>query len=176
MNYPENYIKSVVFEFERYKALGNKTFEQLEEKDIHWTYSESDNSIAIIVKHLVGNMLSRWTNFLTEDGEKAWRNRENEFQNPYSSKIEMIDAWEKGWQCLFTALSLINAENFHLQIKIRNEAHTIYEAVNRQLAHYANHIGQIVFIGKMIQGNEWISLSIPKGKSSEFNKEKFNGS
>ncbi len=124
---------------------------------------------------MVGNMLSRWTNFLTEDGEKTWRNREEEFKDPYSSKSEMIQAWEKGWQCLFNALNTIDKDNFDSKIKIRNEAHTVYEAVNRQLAHYANHVGQIVFIGRMIKGNEWVSLSIPKGGSEEFNQEKFSG-
>jgi len=172
MNYQENYIKSAIFEFERYKTLGDQTFAQLEEKDIHWVFSESDNSIAIIVKHIVGNMLSRWTKFLTEDGEKTWRNRDIEFKDPYDSKTIMIEAWQKGWQCLFEALKSIHSENFHSEIKIRNEAHTIFEAVNRQLAHYANHVGQLVFIGKMIKGNKWIPLSIPKGKSAEFNSSK----
>lgn len=176
MTYQENYIKSALFEFNRYKTLGDKTFGQLEEKDIHWSYTETDNSIAIIVKHMVGNMLSRWTNFLTEDGEKTWRNRETEFEAPYAMKTEMVEAWEKGWQCLFDALDSINSDNFESEIKIRNEAHSVFEAVNRQLAHYANHVGQIVLLGKMIKGNEWVSLSIPKGKSSDFNTEKFSES
>jgi len=174
MNYQENYIKSATFEFERYKTLGDKTFAQLDEKDIYCTLTETDNSIAIIVKHMVGNMLSRWTNFLTEDGEKLWRNREYEFQDAYQSKKEMTQAWENGWQCLFNALKSINSENFDSEIKIRNEAHTIFEAVNRQLAHYANHVGQIVLLGKMMKGKEWVSLSISKGASEAFNKEKFN--
>jgi hypothetical protein len=176
MDYQKNYLKSALFEFRRYKTLGNKTFDQLNDKDIHWVNGNHDNSIAIIVKHMVGNMLSRWTNFLVEDGEKKWRNRETEFKEPYRSKSEMINAWEEGWQCLFSALESINSENFEEEIKIRKEAHTIFEAVNRQLAHYANHVGQIVFIGKMIKGNVWISLSIPKGKSADFNANKFNSS
>ena len=173
MSFPENYLKSVLFEFKRYKTLGDKTFEQLSEKEIHWTYSESDNSIALIVKHIVGNMLSRWTNFLTEDGEKSWRNRETEFVEPYSTKAEMTAAWEKGWKCLFEALHSINQENFETQIQIRGEAHTIPEAINRQLAHYPNHVGQILYIGKMIKGEKWISPSIPKGDSEAFNKKMF---
>lgn len=176
MSYQEDYIKSALFEFQRYKTLGDKTFDQLGEEDVHWVKSEYDNSMAIIVKHMVGNMLSRWTNFLTEDGEKIWRNRETEFENPYATRAEMIQAWEKGWQCLFKALESINSNNFDSEIKIRNEAHTVFEAVNRQLAHYANHVGQIVYIGKMIKGNEWVSLSVPKGKSAEFNREKFGKS
>ena len=173
MNFPENYLKSANFEFHRYKSLGDKTFAQLDEDDILWKYSESDNCIAQIVKHLVGNMLSRWTNFLSEDGEKPWRHRETEFQVPYTSKNEMLSAWEKGWQCLFDALESVNSENFGTIIKIRNEPHTILEATNRQLAHYANHVGQIIFLGKMIKGDDWVSLSIPKGGSEKFNAEKF---
>lgn len=173
MNYPSNYIKSALFEFQRYKAFGDKTFAQLGEQDIQWKYGTEDNSIALIVKHMVGNMLSRWTHFLTEDGEKPWRNRETEFENPYTTKTQMIQAWEEGWECLFIALKSINTKNFDVSIKIRNKEHTIMEAVNRQLAHYANHVGQIVLIGKMIKGEAWISLSIPKGGSQVFNQKKF---
>lgn len=173
MNFQENYLKSVLFEFNRYKTLGDKTFKQLSEDEIHWTYTSTDNSIAIIVKHMVGNMLSRWTNFLTEDGEKTWRNRESEFELPYDTKAELLVAWEKGWNCLFHALNSVNSENFSEKIVIREEAHTISEAINRQLAHYANHVGQILYIGKMIKGKEWISPSIPKGDSEAFNKKMF---
>ncbi len=175
MNFPENYLQSARFEFQLYKTLGDKTFSQLEEKDIHWTYNKGDNSIALIAKHLAGNMLDRWTNFLTEDGEKAWRNREIEFEHPPKSKTEMLAVWEKGWQCLFDALDAINADNFDTRVKIRNEEHTIVEAVNKQLAHYANHVGQIVFLGKMIKGSDWSSLSMPKGGSNRFNSERFSG-
>ncbi len=173
MTFQENYLKSVRFEFHRYKTMGEKTFAQLSDTDIHWTHKETDNSIAIIVKHMVGNMLSRWTNFLTEDGEKTWRNREMEFEEPYTNKKEMLLAWEKGWKCLFDALEEINASNFDTKIRIREEEHTIVEAINRQLAHYPSHIGQIAFIGKMIKGSNWISLSIPKGGSNAFNKKMF---
>lgn len=173
MNHAANYIRSALFEFNRYKELGHKTFEQLSEKDFYWTYSESDNSIAIIVKHMVGNMRSRWTNFLTEDGEKPWRDRETEFIGPYTTKTEILQAWETGWQCVFDALSGINEVNFDSIVLIRNEKHTLIEAINRQLAHYASHVGQIVLLGKMIKGNAWVSLSIPKGESEKFNKEKF---
>jgi len=173
MDFPENYLKSVRFEFLRYKALGEKTIAQLDENEIHWKYNEGNNSIALIVKHLSGNMLSRWTNFLSEDGEKSWRNRETEFEHPPKSKEELLTAWGRGWQCLFDALDAVNAHNFETIIKIRNEDHTIVEAINRQLAHYANHVGQIVLLGKMIKGSEWVSLSIPKGGSEQFNAEKF---
>ncbi|MEM9076689.1 MAG: DUF1572 family protein [Bacteroidota bacterium] len=169
MNFVENYLKSVRFEFERYKILGDKTFAQLSDDEIHWRYSENDNSIAIIVKHIVGNMLSRWTNFFIEDGEKPWRDRESEFTHPYTTKAEMIASWEQGWECLFGALESINSENFNSKVHIRNEAHTLPEAVNRQLAHYPNHVGQILYIGRMIKGKRWISPSIAKGDSQAFN-------
>lgn len=173
MSFEKNYIANTIFEFHRYKTLGDKTFLQLNEEELHWKYSETDNSIALIVKHISGNMLSRWTNFLEEDGEKPWRNREKEFTNPPITKSDIIQLWEQGWECLFRALNTVNEDNFKTKIKIRNEPHTIIEAVNRQLAHYSNHIGQIVLLGKMIKGTDWVSLSIPKGNSEAFNQKKF---
>lgn len=173
MTFQEDYLKSAIFEFHRYKNLGDKTFAQLSDENLLWKYGEEDNSIAQIVKHLSGNMLSRWTNFLTEDGEKEWRNRDQEFVDPPASKKELIQIWERGWQCLFDVLDSIDDSNFDSKIKIRNEPHTIVQAVNRQLAHYANHVGQIVLLGKMIKGKDWASLSVPKGGSKTFNKKKF---
>lgn len=168
------YLNSVKKQFEYYKSVGERTFDQLEEKDLFWQFNEDSNSIAIIVNHLWGNMKSRWTDFLTSDGEKEWRNRDSEFEFVIKSKDELLEKWREGWNCLFSALDSINEKNFNAKIFIRNQEHTIIEAFNRQLAHYAYHIGQIVFIGKMIKGNEWNSLTIPKGKSSEFNKAKFS--
>lgn len=172
MTHQENFIKSALFEFRRYKTLGDNTFAQLNDKELLWKYNETDNSISQIVKHISGNMLSRWTNFLTEDGEKPWRDRDTEFEHPFTLKTEMIIAWEQGWNCLFEALATVNINNFNASIKIRNEEHTIIEAVNRQLAHYANHVGQIVLLGKMIKGSKWVSLSISKGESHTFNRVK----
>ena len=123
MSFFKNYITSVLFEFNRYKSYGDKTLRQLSEEDIFWQSSENDNSIALIIKHLAGNMLSRWTNFLEEDGEKEWRNRDEEFEAPPATKNEVIELWEKGWHCLFEALGGINAENFESLIKIRGENH-----------------------------------------------------
>ena len=171
MAYPELFIESARFEFERYKTLGDRTFTQLSDHDIHRQFQEC-NSIAIIVKHMVGNMLSRWTNFLTEDGEKSWRNRESEFQDTYEDKAALVQAWEKGWYCLFHALNSIDSSNFDTPIHIRTEEHSIVAAVHRQLAHYANHVGQIVLLGTMIKGDKWVSLSIPKGGSEKFNQSK----
>jgi hypothetical protein len=172
MTHQENFIKSALFEFRRYKTLGDNTFLQLNDKELLWKYNETDNSISQIVKHISGNMLSRWTNFLTEDGEKSWRNRDTEFEHPFAVKTEMVTAWEQGWDCLFEALATVNTNNFNAPIKIRNEEHTIIEAVNRQLAHYANHVGQIVLLGKMIKGSKWVSLSVPKDESQAFNSLK----
>lgn len=168
-----DYLKSIKRQFEYYKLLGEKTFAQLAEKDLFWQYNPESNSIAIIVNHLWGNMLSRWTDFLTSDGEKDWRNRDREFEDILKSKDELLEKWHAGWTCLFTALNAINEENFGTTVYIRNQGHSIVEALNRQLCHYAYHVGQIVLIGKMIKGAEWKSLSIPKGKSAEFNQEKF---
>lgn len=173
MSFSENYINSAKFEFERYKTYGDKTFEQLSLEELFWQPSESDNSIAVIIKHLSGNMLSRWTDFLTDDCEKSWRNRDDEFEKPPKSKKEVMELWENGWNCLFNALSNINESNFDTLIKIRNQKHTIPEAVNRQLAHYASHVGQIVFLGKMLKKEDWTSPTIPKGQSKVFNKKMF---
>lgn len=170
----ENYLDSVKKQFTYYKSLGDKTFAQLHEEDIHWQQNEDSNSISIIVKHIVGNMLSRWTNFLTEDGEKDWRHRDTEFEATYKTKAEMIAAWEKGWQCLFEAIHPLQAEDVSRIVYIRNQGHTVMEAITRQLCHYPYHIGQLVYVAKLIRSDEWNSLSIPRGKSSTYNKEKFS--
>jgi hypothetical protein len=170
----KDYLLSVYKQFQYYKLLGERTFNQLDEKDLFWQFNDASNSIAIIVNHLWGNMKSRWTDFLITDGEKEWRQRDLEFENIIQSKNELIEKWEDGWQCLFIALESINENNFDTVIYIRNQGHTIVEAINRQLAHYAYHVGQIVFIGRMIKDGEWESLSIPKGQSAAFNQEKFS--
>ena len=168
-----NYLTSARKQFEYYKHLGDATFKQLKEEDLFWQYNNESNSIAVIVKHLWGNMLSRWTDFLSSDGEKEWRNRDGEFEADIKDRAEMMKKWEEGWACLFKALDSVNESNFDTTIYIRNMGHTITEAINRQMAHYASHIGQIVYIGRMIKGKEWQSLSIPKGKSKEYNAKKF---
>ncbi|MCE3075578.1 DUF1572 domain-containing protein [Chryseobacterium gwangjuense] len=160
--------------FEYYKMLGDKSFEQLSDEQFFWQFNEESNSIAVIVKHIAGNMLSRWTNFLTEDGEKAWRNRDEEFINTFKTKEEVLAYWEKGWECLFNALSQINDENLYATIYIRSEAHSVIDAVFRQLAHYPYHIGQVVYIAKMVKNDHWKTLSIARNKSQEFNTEMKN--
>ena len=167
-----NFIQSATKQFEYYKHLGDRTFDQLQGQEVFYNIDPESNSIAIIVHHMSGNMLSRWTDFLTTDGEKPWRSRESEFQNPYLSTDQMLEAWDAGWQCLFTALESINVTNFESTIYIRNQKHTIVDAIHRQMMHYAYHVGQIVYIGKVIKGERWKSLSIPKGQSKLYNQEK----
>jgi uncharacterized damage-inducible protein DinB len=170
----ESYLTSIIKQFEYYKSLGDKTFTQLSFEEIQWQSSQDSNSIAIIVKHMVGNMLSRWTNFTTEDGEKIWRKRDDEFINNFNSFEELIATWESGWAILFKAINPLNETDLEKIIYIRNQGHTITEAINRQLAHYAYHTGQIVFLGKLLKDSNWKSLSIPKGNSATYNEEKFS--
>ncbi|WET48890.1 DUF1572 family protein [Chryseobacterium indologenes] len=160
--------------FEYYKSLGDQSFEQLSNEQIFWQYNQESNSIAVIVHHLAGNMLSRWTNFLTEDGEKTWRHRDEEFVNIFTTKDEVLEYWEKGWKCFFNALEQINEDNLYATIYIRGEAHSVIDAIFRQLAHYPYHIGQIDYIAKMIKNEDWKTLSIARNKSQEFNNEMKN--
>lgn len=168
-----NYLASTRKQFEYYKMLGEKTFSQLPDYKLFWKYNEDSNSIATIVKHLSGNMLSRWTNFLTSDGEKEWRDRDSEFENDIRTREELLKRWNEGWDCLFNAIDSLKIGDLERIIFIRNQGHAVVEAINRQLAHYPYHIGQIVFLGKMFADN-WISLSIPKGNSKTYNSEKFS--
>lgn len=168
------FLESIKKQFLYYKMLGEKAIGQLEDEQLFISLNEDTNSIAQIVKHLSGNMLSRWTNFLTSDGEKEWRNRDNEFIDTYKSKEELLENWNKGWDCLFNAINLLKPEQLSEIIYIRNEGHSVVEAINRQLAHYPYHIGQIVFYAKLLKKTEWESLSIPKNKSGDYNSEKFS--
>ena len=169
-----DYLESVKKQFAYYKMLGEKTFAQLSDEQLFLQVTEESNSIGTIVKHLWGNMLSRWTDFLTTDGEKEWRQRDAEFENDIQDRNELLAKWNEGWDCLFTALNSLTEKNLTDEIYIRNQGHTVLEAINRQLAHYPYHVGQIVFIGKMLVNEKWISLSIPKGNSKEYNAEKFS--
>jgi len=168
-----NFLDSTIKLFGYYKSLGEKTFSQLSDKDIQWRPNNASNSIALIVHHLSGNMISRWTDFLTSDGEKPWRDRDAEFETGYPDKAQMIKAWEAGWKCLMGALNGLQEEDLSKIVYIRNEGQTVVEVIHRQLAHYASHIGQIMFIGKQIKDTDWTSLSIPKGATKAFNDEKF---
>lgn len=168
-----NYLESVTKQFEYYKMLGEKTFAQVTDEQLFWQYNADSNSIANIVKHLWGNMLSRWTDFLNTDGEKEWRNRDAEFESTINTREELLKKWNEGWEIFMNALRSLSDADLSKTIYIRNQGHSVLEAINRQLAHYPYHIGQIVFIGK-ICANGWQSLSIPKGNSKQFNAEKFS--
>ncbi|WP_286915174.1 DUF1572 family protein [Flavobacterium sp. UBA4197] len=174
MEINSNYLESVKKQFLYYKTIGEKAMEQLEPEQFFVSLNDDTNSIAMIVKHLSGNMLSRWTDFLTTDGEKAWRNRDEEFEESVMTKEELQAAWDKGWNCLLDTLNSLQPEQLSEIIYIRNEGHTVTEAINRQLAHYPYHVGQIVFYAKMLKKGNWDSLSIPKNKSNAYNAEKFS--
>ncbi|MBD2753840.1 DUF1572 domain-containing protein [Spirosoma validum] len=169
-----DYLESAQKQFAYYKLLGDKTFAQLTDDQLFWQYNPESNSIAMIIKHLWGNMLSRWTDFLITDGEKEWRDREAEFGNDVTTRQELLAKWNEGWDCLFKALNSLTEDDLTKLIYIRNMGHTVTEAINRQLAHYPYHVGQIVFIGKMVCDQNWNSLSIPRGQSTAYNDDKFS--
>jgi hypothetical protein len=168
------YLKSAVKEFRDYKNLGDKTFAQLEEKDFHFQPNEECNSIAIIIQHMHGNMLSRWTNFLSEDGEKEWRQRDDEFEIHSFNKDKLMRLWEEGWQLVFSVMESLHDEDLNKIVYIRNKPLSVIAAIHRQLTHYASHVGQIILLGKIIKGPEWQTLSIPKGQSHAFNQKMRN--
>ncbi|HAY3550156.1 DUF1572 domain-containing protein [Elizabethkingia meningoseptica] len=169
-----NYLLSIKKQFAYYKALAEKTFDQLTEEQLFWQYNAESNSIAIIVKHLAGNMISRWTDIFTSDGEKEWRNRDGEFENDFNTKEELIEYWNKGWNVFLTTLESLTNDDLEKIIYIRNQGHTVMEAINRQLAHYPYHVGQIVYIGKMVCDENWKSLSIPRNASGSYNQDMFS--
>jgi hypothetical protein len=167
----KEYLDTAIRRFRQYKELGDRTFAQLNDADFHYHTGDESNSIAVIIQHLSGNMLSRWTNFLTEDGEKTWRQRDEEFNNHTAyTKQQLIDTWEKGWDCLLNTLGSLQEDDLLKTIYIRKEALSAIDAINRQLAHYPYHVGQIVYIGRMIRKETWKSLSIPPGQSEQYNQ------
>lgn len=172
----KEYLQTAIRRMKYYKDLGDKTFEQLSDWDFNYQPNEESNSIAIIIQHMAGNMLSRWTNFLTEDGEKEWRNRDAEFATKGSfgetgqrTKKELTEIWEKGWVCFLSALSSLKKKDLKKKVSIRQEELTVVDAINRQLAHYPYHVGQIIFIAKIIRNKGWKNLSIPRGQSLAYN-------
>lgn len=171
MNFEQGFLKDVIKRFNNYKQLGDKTFEQLKEEDFFFLPSPDSNSIAIIIQHMYGNMFSRWTNFLTEDGEKDWRKRDAEFEPADASKEDLISFWNEGWKCLLQTLESLKEEDVVKTIHIRSEPLFAYDAILRQLAHYAYHVGQIITIARMIKDKDWKSLSIPKGSSQQYNEK-----
>jgi hypothetical protein len=169
----KDYLESVIKLFGYYKILGEKAMAQIPDEKLFWQYNDDSNSVYTIVKHLWGNMLSRWTDFLTTDGEKEWRDRDAEFETDAQTREQLIAKWNEGWLCFLGALRSLNEDDLEKIVYIRNEGHTVMEAINRQLAHYPYHVGQIVYIAKMAANEGWKSLSIPKGNSQAFNAHKF---
>ena len=161
------YLQDIRTTFGTYKALGDRSFAQVDGTEMHWKADEESNSIATLIMHLSGNFLSRWTDFLTTDGEKSWRNRDGEFEEPILGKTELLAKWEAGWACVFAALDAIPEDGLLRVITIRGEPHTILRALNRSLTHCAYHVGQIVFVAKALKTGDWKTLSIPRRKSAE---------
>lgn len=169
MSLSTEYLSSTIKRLKYYKDLGDKTFEQIRDADFHFKPDGESNSIAIIIQHMAGNMISRWTNFLTEDGEKEWRDRDGEFVAHDLGRTQLLELWKKGWKCFLDALASLKEEDLLKTIHIRRESLTVIDAINRQLAHQPYHVGQIVYLGRMCRGSEWKSLSIPKGQSLQYN-------
>jgi Protein of unknown function (DUF1572) len=168
------FLQSAIKRLSYYQQLGHKTFVQLTEADFHYQPNEESNSIAIIIQHIAGNMLSRWTDFLTTDGEKDWRNRDAEFEEQQLTKQQLIGLWEKGWQCCLGALTSLTEDDLLKTIYIRSQGLLVVDAINRQLAHYPYHVGQIIYTAKIITHTNWQNLSIAKGSSAQFNQQMIN--
>jgi hypothetical protein len=160
----KTFLDSAVKRLKYYKDLGDKTLNVLTSDDLHFQPNEESNSIAIIIQHISGNMISRWTNFLTTDGEKEWRNRDGEFETKTTSKEVLLQTWQKGWDCCLDVINSLTEEDLLKTIYIRSEAIIVTDAINRQLAHYPYHVGQIIYIAKILKNTKWESLSIPKNK------------
>lgn len=167
----EIFLRSAKQQFQDYKTLADKTFVQIPDEKFSWKPNEVSNSLATIITHMHGNMLSRWTNFLTEDGEKEWRKRDEEFELKELSKPELLQLWEEGWRVLFEAIDQLTSDDLEKTIFIRTKPLSVIEAIHRQLTHYASHVGQVIFLGKIIVGDDWQTLSIAKGGSKEFNQK-----
>ena len=170
LQFTTDYVEHSLALFRYYKKLGEEAIAQVSDEQLLATLDPEMNSIAQIVKHIAGNMRSRWTNFLTSDGEKPDRNRDSEFDEPPATRESLIKMWEAGWKCLFEALEPLNSAAVERKVTIRGEAHSVMQAVNRQIVHYAYHIGQIVFLAKHLQHARWKSLSIPRNQSAKFNQ------
>jgi Protein of unknown function (DUF1572) len=169
LEFTTSYLADSLSLFRQYKTVGEKAMEQLDDSQLFAAIDAEANSIAIIVKHMAGNMRSRWVDFLTADGEKPDRNRDGEFEEPPASRAELLEMWENGWKCVFQALEPLTDADLGRRVTIRGEAHSVMQAINRQMAHYGMHTGQIVLLAKHFKGADWKSLSIPKNKSTAFN-------
>ena len=170
-----SYIEDSIALFRFYKKTTERAIEQVTDEELFATLDEEMNSIAIIVKHMTGNMRSRWTDFLTSDGEKLDRNRDTEFVDPPTTREELLKSWNEGWDGVFHALDPLTDSDLERKVTIRGEPHSVMQAINRQIAHYAYHCGQIVFLAKHFKASEWKSLSVPRNKSAEFNRKVLAG-
>jgi hypothetical protein len=170
----KSYISSAIKQSQYYKHLAERALSQLSDEDIFLKPTYQENSIAIIMQHMAGNMLSRWTNIWEEDGEKVWRERDKEFEEVIKSRIHLMDRWESGWNQYLTTLESFEIMDLERLVYIRNQGHTLVEAINRQLCHYSYHIGQIVLLAKSIRKDYWKSLSIPLGNSERYNEDLFS--
>lgn len=166
----ENYLADTISNFHNYKKMAEKSMAQVSDEEFFKAIDEEANSIAVIVKHIAGNLRSRWTDFLTSDGEKEDRKRDTEFELMDETRESLIQFWEQGWQTLFEAIEPLTAKDFEKTVAIRGEAHTICEAINRQMTHYAYHVGQIALLAKHFRSSDWKTLSVPRGRSAEFNR------
>ena len=173
--YTTSYTEDVRAIFRQYKKLGEGAMVQVADEDLTRTLDPEMNSIAIIVKHMAGNMSSRWTDFLTSDGEKPTRNRDAEFEEPPATRAELMELWERGWACLFAALDPLTDADLTRSVTIRGEAHSVMQAINRQVAHYSYHCGQIVMLAKHFQSTSWKTLSVARKQSAEFNRKVLAG-
>lgn len=158
----QHYLRVVIDKFTSLKADAERAIAQLQEPDLHWAMNEDSNSVAVIVQHMSGNMISRWTDFLTSDGEKPDRNRDDEFIDSICSKDDLLRVWNRGWDVFLNTLRSLTADDLLATVTIRNEAHIVLEAIERQMSHYSYHVGQIVYAAKQIRSEEWSTLSIPR--------------
>src|SRR6266404_1096569 len=171
LEFTTDYVKDSLSLFRYYKKLGDGALQQTPDDALHITLDDESNSIATIVKHMAGNMRSRWTDFLTTDGEKPDRHRDTEFETPPKTRAELMELWERGWKLVFDALEPLTDADLGRKIPIRGEAHSVMQAINRQVAHYSYHVGQIVYLARHFAGEKWQTLTIPKKKSAEFNRK-----
>jgi hypothetical protein len=171
LKFTTSYLEDSLAVFRYYKTLAEKAMDQVADEHLFAVLDEEANSIAIIVKHMTGNMRSRWTDFLTTDGEKPDRNRDSEFVDPPATRAALMADWENGWTRVFDTLGSLTEDDLARTVTIRGEAHSVMQAINRQLAHYPHHVGQIVLLAKHFAGDHWQSLSVPRNRSAEFNQK-----
>jgi hypothetical protein len=175
LRFTTSYIEDSLAVFHYYKKLAERAMEQVKDEELFAALDGEANSIAIIVKHMTGNMRSRWTDFLTTDGEKPNRNRDGEFVDPPATRAALLAEWEDGWNCVFAAIEPLTDADLGRKVTIRGEAHSVMQAINRQLGHYPHHVGQIILLAKHFACDHWQSLSVPRNKSAEFNRRVVRG-